>query len=141
MNAHDFNKREFFEAEGEKLTGILSATRETFGSSLSAYRPWPVIGDMMEPVLKRGDLLLCRPVTEYVGFGVYLLGEGAIYKVDRDFGHGLRLMPSNERYRPHTVSYEAFDRGVLAKVDYAITALGGKPVPGAIELGIREWRH
>lgn len=96
-------------------------------------RPWPILGDMMAPRLKRGDLIFCRPVERYSEPGVYVLLDGTIYYAER-FAGVVTLRPDNPHYRTEDVSAEWFDANALARAEYALNSMDGEPLPGVLDV-------
>ena len=65
-------------------------------------------GDAMEPSISDGDRVIVETsITEMVDGKIYLLetAKGNVFRrVEKSLGSGWRLVPSNEKYRPETVS-------------------------------------
>jgi hypothetical protein len=93
-------------------------------------RPYPVRGDNMEPGLCRGDVALIRPVDDYDGEGVYLVGieypnlrrvACTVGKKKNDIADTeLFLFNDNERYSRQTITLGHFREIVVAKVCFRL---------------------
>ncbi|AFL53983.1 signal peptidase I [Sinorhizobium fredii] len=86
----------------------------------SKFRVHPVLSDAMEPTLKSNrDYVLLAPVSSYVGEGVYAIFDGfgvpELFRVEPEFGKGLRLFRDNKRYdKDYVLSIEKFEEVVVA---------------------------
>ena len=90
------------------------------GMNDSGARVVPVDDDAMEPTLRKGDCVLVDPsVDQYVGEGLYVLGNGAFprtYRVQPNTGGGLCIISDNKLYAKFTFSHAEFNECVLGKV-------------------------
>jgi phage repressor protein C with HTH and peptisase S24 domain len=111
--------------EGGGVSAVIEralSTAITRPESRPNLRLLPIIGDGMEPTLKRGDFALVTPVDDYDGEGMYALlhpgvgGEPAIYRVAYIGRSMFELMSDNPRYQRHEVSSKWFRSAVKAKV-------------------------
>ncbi len=99
-------------------------------------RVFPIIGDRMEPTLRRGDFLLIKPGDGWHGDGIYIL-DGPfgpeVHRVDC-FGGKCRLIPDNGRYTTLDVPRADFMASVLGKAVFKVNVVDWGLVPDQLRV-------
>jgi SOS-response transcriptional repressor LexA len=99
-------------------------------------RVFPIIGDRMEPKLRRGDFLLVQPLERWSGAGLYVL-DGPfgpdVHRVDVAGGN-VRLIPDNPRYNTFDVTREQFHAEVLGKAVFKVNVTDWCLVPDQLRV-------
>jgi SOS-response transcriptional repressor LexA len=79
----------------------------------------PIVGDVMAPLLRSGDLVAVIPMARFRGDGLYvleLMGEPVTYWCGSDFKGGIVIRPENTRYHSFTMAPAEFEAAVIGKV-------------------------
>jgi len=87
--------------------------------STARVRFIPVIGDSMEPTLKRNNMVAVVPVSGYRAEGLYVLdvlGQPNIVRCQALSANSLRVWHDNPAYGGNTVTREWFEEALLGKV-------------------------
>jgi hypothetical protein len=129
---------------GSTAEGLTPDKEWTMSKALQPYhelmqegglRPFPVLSDSMSPTLQRGDIAIIRPITAFVGEGIYAVGiEGpSLYRVTRKISAREFILASdNTAYPPQTVSADWFRENVVGKVVYAINVIDRSLLPDGL---------
>jgi phage repressor protein C with HTH and peptisase S24 domain len=97
-----------------------------------ALRSFPVHGDSMAPTLDRGDVAIVRPVTAFVGDGIYSVGLEfpSLYRVAAVISkRALRLSGDNPSYPDQIVSAEWFRENVIGKAVFKVNVIDRALLP------------
>ena len=92
-----------------------------FNSAGSGLRFHQVMGDTMDPTIRRLDYVLVAPAHRYVGEGLYLMsdpvdGGAAVYSCSAGERRIIRLHCHNKHYADQLIPRRDFEERVLAEV-------------------------
>lgn len=98
-----------------------------------------VVGDSMEPTLRRGDFALALPISDWAGAGLYVLhppyGGEEIFRVEKIVARpSFGLLSDNGRYSAREVPSKWFLAAVAAKIVFTVNVVD-RHLAGTLQWG------
>lgn len=129
----------------QRISGMLQrAEPETFGDGdrsggIAGMRLVPVLGDSMEPTLRRGDFAFVIPLDRYDGEGIYATkyyfgGSPVLHRFDRCGKGRVRVLSDNPHYSSYEISLEDFRAMLVGKVVITAKVVDRRLLPDALRV-------